>query len=407
MKILMFGWEFPPFSHGGLGRACHGLTNSLAKLGAEVTFVVPVFPDENDSGAVKVLSALAAKRIRVKGVFSAMTPYTNPSEFYNNAKNIKFSKSGKMPLYGRNLFAEVDAFTEKACLVAEGEDFDIIHAHDWMTFGAAMKTKEASGKPLVLHVHSTEIDRTGGNGVNQHIYDIERSSMHGADKIITVSRFEKSKLIEHYGLPADKISVAHNAINAFEYSNLKHAIDMNRHYKVVLFLGRVTLQKGPDYFLYAAKKVAKHRKDVIFVVAGSGDMVYSMMERAAQLGIQDKVFFTGYISDQEIEKLMKSSNVLVMPSVAEPFGIVALEALINKVPLIVSKQSGVIEVVNHCLKVDFWDVNEMANKIVALLEYESLSSSIRENGFCDVQGMNWDFPARSCMSVYNNMLRGG
>ncbi len=403
MKILMFGWEFPPFSHGGLGRACHGLTKSLAKLGAEIVFVVPVFPETKEEGGVKVISALAAQRIKVKEVFSSLSPYETPREFHT--RNIKFSRSGKMPLYGKNLFHEVNMFTEKAVMVAEAEQFDIIHAHDWMTFGAAMKTKELSGKPLVLHVHSTEIDRTGGNGVNQAVYDVERSSMHAADRIITVSKLEKNKIVEHYGIPSEKISVAHNSINAYEYRNIKHNIDMNKHYKIVLFLGRVTLQKGPDYFLYAAKKVAKHRKDVMFVVAGSGDMVYQLIEKAAHLGITDKVFFTGYLSDNDIEKLMKSADVLVMPSVAEPFGIVALEAMINKVPLIVSKQSGVIEVVNHCLKVDFWDTNEMANKILALLNYDSLSESISENGFLDVHQMNWDKPAMSCLDVYENMLR--
>jgi glycogen(starch) synthase len=405
LKILMLGWEFPPVSHGGLGRACHGLATSLVKEGTEITFVVPVFPGtENDDNPLKIISAAGAERIKIRKVISALVPYGPSQDYPNEKEKMRYAGTNVKSLYGRNLFDEVNKFTEKVELIAQAEEFDIIHVHDWMTFNAGVRAKHLSGKPLIVHVHSTEFDRTGGNGVNQYVYDIERYGMHMADRVITVSNMEKSKIIDHYGVAAGKIHVVHNAINAFDYKNTNAIINMNKHHKIVLFLGRVTLQKGPDYFLHAAKRVAENNKDAIFVVAGSGDMTSRMIEKAAWLGIADRVFFTGYISDKEIEKLMKSASLLVMPSVAEPFGIVALEAMINKVPLIVSKQSGVIETVNHCMKVDFWDVDEMANKMLALLEYEPLSSSISENGYMDVHDMSWDKPAKTCMGIYHSMV---
>ncbi|MCX6815887.1 MAG: glycosyltransferase family 4 protein [Candidatus Aenigmarchaeota archaeon] len=406
MKILMLGWEFPPVSHGGLGRACHGLVTSLVKEGTEITFVVPVFPEgQKDEKMLKIISAAGAEKIKIRKVISALVPYSTTS--YQGAtenEKLRYKNTNTKSLYGRNLFEEVNKFTDKVGLIAQEEEFDIIHAHDWMTFIAGVNAKNLTGKPLVVHVHSTEFDRTGGNSVNQYVYDIEKHGMHMADRVITVSNMEKKKIMKHYGVSAEKIHVVHNAINAFEYNNANTIINMNKHHKIILFLGRVTLQKGPDYFLRAAKKVAEKDRDVVFVVAGSGDMTTRMIEEAAWLGISDRIFFTGYISDKEIEKLMKSASVLVMPSVSEPFGIVALEAMINKVPLIVSKQSGVIETVNHCMKVDFWDVDEMANKMLALLEYEPLSSIISENGYMDVQDMSWDKPAKLCMGIYQSMV---
>lgn len=408
MKILMLGWEFPPYSHGGLGRACHGLVTSLVKKGTEIIFVVPVFPEgEKIEKSIRIISAAGAGKINIRKVFSNLSPYSSSASVQEkHGKKMTYKATKTKYLYGRDLFDEVNKFTEKVALIAEGEDFDIIHAHDWMTFKAGARAKEISGKPLVVHVHSTELDRTGGNGVNQGVYDIERHGMHMADRVITVSNMERRNIAKHYGVPHQKIHVVHNAINAYEYRNDVSNIDMNKHYKIVLFLGRVTLQKGPDYFLHAVKKVAEKNKDAMFVIAGSGDMASSLIEQAAYLGISDRVFFTGYISDREIEKLMKSASVVVMPSVSEPFGIVALEAMINKVPLIVSKQSGVIETVSHCMKVDFWDVDEMANKILAVLEYDTLANIISENGFLDVHQMSWDKPAGSCMHVYNTMLGG-
>ncbi len=275
-----------------------------------------------------------------------------------------------------------------------------------MTFPAGLEAQRISGKPLVIHVHSLEMDRTGGNGANPYVYEVEKKTMQKADRIITVSNWSKTNIVKHYGIPAGKINVAYNAIDAYKYSNSHHKMDINKHFKIVLFLGRITLQKGPDYFIYTAKRVLEKYKDAVFVLAGSGDMQTKLIEKAAQLGISDRVFFTGYLPDEEIDKLMKSASVLVMPSVSEPFGLVALEAMVNKIPLIISKQSGVIEVVNHCMKVDFWDVDEMANKIVALLEYDTLNDSIRENGYHDVEWMSWDAPARSCISVYENVLGG-
>ncbi len=397
----MLGWEFPPVSRGGLGRACHGLVHGLAKKGAEITFVVPVFPGTKKGKGVKVVSACGVGKIKLKEIISGLSPYETDEDY----KSMLNYKGGNIKsLYGRSLWGEVERFTKNVALIAEGEDFDLIHAHDWMAFEAGIKAKEISGKPLIVQVHSTEIDRTGANGVNQRVYDTERRGIHMADRVITVSEMEKDRIVHHYGAPKEKIDVVYNAINAEEHKNFSRGLHIDKHKKIVLFLGRVTIQKGPDYFIDAAKKVLDYNKDTVFVVAGSGDMTSRLIEQASHLGISDRVFFTGYISDEEIQKLMKSASVLVMPSISEPFGIVALEAMLNRVPLIVSKQSGVVEVINHCMKVDFWDVDEMANKILATLHYDPLGDSLSENGYMDVYNMNWDYPAESCKGIYETML---
>ncbi len=396
----MLGWEFPPVSRGGLGRACHGLVTSLAKKGTDITFVVPVFPHTKKDGNVKIISAFGIGKVKIKEVISGLNPYETDEEYRSR---LEYKGGNTRSLYGRSLWAEVERFTRNAALIAMEEDFDIIHAHDWMAFEAGIRAKQISGKPLVVQVHSTELDRTGGNGANQMVYDVERRGMHMADRVITVSKMEKERIKCHYGVPEEKINVVYNAINPYEHINLSRGLNMKNH-KMVLFLGRVTIQKGPDYFIDAAKMVLDKNPDAIFVVAGSGDMTSRLIEQASHLGISDRVFFTGYISDEEIQKLMKSASVLVMPSISEPFGIVALEAMLNRVPLIVSKQSGVVEVVNNCMKVDFWDVQEMANKILATLEYDPLYDSLSENGYMDVYNMSWDYPAESCKGIYQTML---
>ena len=398
MKVLMFGWEFPPLSSGGLGTACYGLTKSLSRKGIEITFVLPYSFDADNADFLKFVSAT---NVRIKKIDSALQPYMSSQEYKKSL--------GKKPgpkIYGSTLFDEVHRYTLAAEKIAEEEDFDVIHCHDWMTFGAGIRAKKKKNKPLVLHVHATELDRTGGHKVNQHVYDLERHGMHKADRIIAVSNFTKNKIMAHYGIPSEKIRVVHNAVD-FSQHYYDENFELKKTGRVVLFLGRVTLQKGPDYFVYAAKKVLEHEKNVRFIIAGSGDMEPFIIEKAAELGIADKVLFAGFLSQEDVERAYKMADVYVMPSVSEPFGITALEAMKNKAPVIVSKQSGVSEVIKHCLKVDFWDVNELSSKIISLLKYKPLHETMKDNAYSEVKKFDWDVPAQKCIQVYNELISKG
>ncbi len=394
MKVLMFGWEFPPLSSGGLGTACYGLTKSLSKKGVDITFVVPYSAEISDVDFIKLIPA---GNIKIRKISSILHPYMSSQEYKKS-----LGKKSSPKIYGSSLFDEVHRYTFAAEKIAEEEDFDVIHCHDWMTFEAGVRAKIKKNKPLVLHVHSTELDRTGGHQVNQHVYDLERNGMHKSDKIIAVSNFTKNKIATHYGISSEKINVVHNAVD-FSQHYYTENFEIKKTDKVVLFLGRLTLQKGPDYFVYAAKKVLEHEKNVKFIVAGSGDMEPFIIEKSAELGIADKVLFAGFLNQDDVERAYKMADIYVMPSVSDPFGISTLEAMKNKTPVIVSNQSGVSEVVKHCLKVDFWDVDEISNKIIALLRYKPLHETLKENGYFEVKKFSWDIPADKCIEVYNEL----
>ncbi|MBW2999772.1 glycosyltransferase family 4 protein [Candidatus Woesearchaeota archaeon] len=400
MKVLMFGWEFPPMSSGGLGTACHGLTKGLVNHDVEVTFVLP---NANDcpGSHVKLVSAFGGK-VKIKGINSPITPYMSSSE-YDERMIRKGSKGNPGSIYGRNLFQEVYLYSQMAAEVAKEEEFDVIHAHDWMTYQAGIKTKKATKKPLVVHMHATEFDRTGGNP-NQYVYDIERKGLHEADQIIAVSNFTKRKIIEHYGINPEKVTVVHNAVefNTNHFCDAKISSDE----KVVLFLGRITIQKGPDWFLYAAKRVLEKDPHVKFVIVGSGDMEPDIIEKAAELGISKNVLFSGFLKGKDVDRAYAMADLYVMPSISEPFGITPLEAMRNNTPVLISKQSGVSEVLSHALKVDFWDVDAMADKILAVLQYPILKEALQQNGSTEVTRFNWDIPASKCIEVYNKMIGG-
>lgn len=398
MKVLMFGWEFPPLSSGGLGTACYGLTKSLSKQGLEITFVVPYSFDADNTNFLKLVSA---GNIKIRRIASALQPYMNSREY---KKSIGKTPSPK--IYGSTLFDEVYRYTLAAEKIAEEEDFDIIHCHDWMTFGAGANAKKKKNKPLVLHVHSTELDRTGGHQANRYVYDLERHGMHKADKIIAVSNLTKTKITSHYAVPSEKIKVVHNGVD-FSQHICDEDFEIKKTDKVVLFLGRLTLQKGPDYFVYAANKVLEQVKNAKFIVAGSGDMEPFLIEKVVELGIADKVLFAGFLNQGDVERAYKMADVYVMPSVSDPFGITALEAMKNKAPVIVSKQSGVSEVIRHCLTIDFWDVDEISNKIISLLSYKPLHETLKENAYFEVKKLNWDVPAEKCIEIYNELISKG
>jgi glycogen(starch) synthase len=425
VRVFMLGWEFPPFISGGLGTACYGLTKALDQLGVKVTFVLPKMVDSRYATHVKLLTPGSCDRdggaareqelrnVTFRSIMSPLRPYATPASYdekineilrqrraAGEAAGLKEANAGVD--YAGDLYREVHRYAAMAMELAQEEEFDVIHAHDWMTYPAAVGVAALTGKPLVVHIHSTEFDRSGEH-VNQLVYDIERHGLHRADKVIAVSQFTRGIVISRYGIPGDKVEVVYNGVE--RNGNWSVApISIRREEKIVLFLGRITMQKGPEYFLYAAKKVLEVMDNVKFVMAGSGDLMHRSVELAAQLGIGHKVLFTGFLRGGDVRRIYKLADLYVMPSVSEPFGIAPLEALDNDVPVIISKQSGVSEVLRHALKVDFWDVNEMANKMVAVLKYPPLQMTLRSHGNFEVRKLRWRDAARRCLEIYQDML---
>ena len=308
-------------------------------------------------------------------------------------------EKGKGSHYAGDLMRQVRRYASLAVEVARTETFDVIHAHDWMTFPAGLAVAAASGKPLVVHVHSTEFDRAGNN-VNREVYEIERSGMQGADRVVCVSYLTRNVAAERYDVPADKLEVVYNAVDLPTNSDALAMTPIRQHEKLVLFLGRVTMQKGPEYFLQAAKKVTEKFTDVRFVLAGSGDMIAQCVRQVAELKLGRYVTFTGFLRGDDVARIFKMADLYVMPSVSEPFGIAPLEALSHNVPVIISKQSGVSEVLTHVLKVDFWDVEEMANKILAVLRHPPLQRTLRHHGAIELRKFSWRDSAVKLRKIY-------
>jgi glycosyltransferase involved in cell wall biosynthesis len=426
MKVFMLGWEFPPFISGGLGTACYGLTRAMDQFGMEIMFVLPKMVESSYTTHVKLLTPGSKKsvsfskfhelrNVRFHTINSPLQPYTTPDTYQQRVEEIlrhkqeirydSTSSASQVSVskdYGSDMYSEVHRYAAMAAELADEEQFDIIHAHDWMTYPAGIAVATISGKPLVVHIHSTEFDRSGEH-VNQMIYDIEREGMHRADKVITVSHFTRNIIISRYGVSGDKVEVVYNGVERVGKWPVEDTI-IEKDEKIVLFLGRITMQKGPEYFLQAAKKVLELMDNVRFVMAGSGDLMHRSIEMAAELGIGHKVLFTGFLRGEDVHKIYKMADLYVMPSVSEPFGIAPLEALDNDVPVIISKQSGVSEVLMHALKVDFWDVNEIANKIVAVLKYPPLQMTLRSHGNFEVRRLRWKDAAARCIKIYEEML---
>lgn len=435
MKIFMLGWEFPPYISGGLGTACYGLTKAMNELGLEVTFVLPksldgchashvrligpsqITTSANTSSRFEQLKNVTFKTInsklsspyetlemcdrRIEEIIQAQKPCYDKVQ---SAKTLNAPKKQVTIDYGHNLISEVYNYAASALEIAKNENFDIIHAHDWMTYPAAVAVAALSKKPLVVHVHSTEFDRSGEH-VNQEVYDIERMGMQAADRIIAVSHLTKNIIMSRYSITGSKVAVVYNGVESNSQSKPSpQNTGIKKDEKIVLFLGRITMQKGPEYFLQAAKKVLEVAPDTKFVMAGSGDMMRKVVEMSAALGIGDKVLFTGFLRGKDVERIYKMADLYVMPSVSEPFGIAPLEALNHDVPVLISKQSGVSEVLTHVLKVDFWDIESMANKIIAVLRYQPLQMTLRKHGNFEVRKLKWIDAARKCSKVYNQTL---
>jgi len=427
VRVFMLGWEFPPFISGGLGTACYGLTRALDHLGVKVTFVLPRMVDSRYATHVRLLTPGARQRrhgevvreeelrnVSFRSILSPLRPYATPQtydeqidESLRRRRAMAGPAAGDADLgggldYAGDLYREVHRYASLAMELAQEEEFDVIHAHDWMTYPAAVGVAALSGKPLVVHIHSTEFDRSGEH-VNQVVYDIERLGLQRADKVIAVSQFTRGIVISRYGIPGDKVDVVYNGVERNGSWSVA-PISIHRDEKIVLFLGRITMQKGPEYFLQAAQKVLEVMDNVKFVMAGSGDLMHRSIELAAQLGIGHKVLFTGFLRGADVQRIFQMADLYVMPSVSEPFGIAPLEALDNDVPVIISKQSGVSEVLRHALKVDFWDINEMANKMVAVLKYPPLQMTLRNHGNFEVRKLRWRDAARHCLEIYQEML---
>ena len=398
MRVLMFGWEFPPHNSGGLGTACFGLTRALANRQIDILFVLP----KKVGVSASFMSILFAdtRKIKFLEVESNLKPYVT-SDSYVRERDKVISD-----IYGNTLLQEVRRYALRAREIAKREHFDVIHAHDWLSFLAGVEAKKVSGKPLILHVHATEFDRTGGQGVNQDVYDIERMSMEYADGIIAVSNFTKEKIIKHYGIPSWKIEVVHNGIDECDYADISEKLlELKKNgQKIVLFAGRITIQKGPEYFIRAAKRVLEHKPNVLFLVAGSGDMERQMMLEAAQLGISNNVMFIGFLRGDDLSAAYRAADLFVMPSVSEPFGITPLESIIAGAPVLISKTSGVSEVLTHALKVDFWDTEDMANKILAVISHKSLKELLWINSRQEIKKISWDVASKKCIDYYAKMI---
>lgn len=480
MRVLMFGWEFPPFKSGGLGTACKGMTTALARKGTEIVFVLPRTLEGNKPMHVQQgldvwpasgrrvpritqetrrdtrlhtlwqesLFSLGLprdvseeewwERIRVCHVDSPLRPYLTSRSYEQEIselerrlgmrredpgfRSVLFSRREEETStsvrnvesedclelhggYGPDLMAEVWRYARAAAAIALETDFDVIHVHDWMTYPAGILVKQLTGKPLVAHAHALEHDRSGDN-INAAIANLERMGMEAADLVVAVSAYTRQEIMEFYGIPGDKIEVIHNAV---ERSDIDHAYPIPalcKKEKRVLFMGRVTYQKGPDYFVEAARLVLDRLPNTRFIMAGSGDMLPNMVRRVAQLRMGSRFHFTGFLRNRDVDRMYAMSDLYVMPSVSEPFGIAPLEAMACDVPVLVSRQSGVVEVLRNAIKVDFWDVREMANKICALLSYPVLAAEEVRNCREELKNIRWENAAVKLRAAYDRLIAG-
>jgi glycogen synthase len=421
VKVLMFGWEFPPYMSGGLGTACLGMTRALADDRVEVLFVIPgpesplddrlirfispdlaVLPEES---AIDDVSSLTMTSFVVA---SPLHPYQNERTYGNRYRTGILSGLGASGIasfasYGTDLFSEVTRYSRAAEPIARSETFDVIHSHDWMTVPAAITARQISGKPWIFHVHSLEHDRSG-EAITPGIFDMERYGLMAADHIIAVSDYTRKEIIEYYGIPSAKITVVHNGVFDNNAPDQPEVFEQGEKGKNVLFLGRITFQKGPNYFIEAATEVLKRLPDVTFFMAGSGDMMTGMIEKVAELGIGEHFHFTGFLRGEEVERIFRISDLYVMPSVSEPFGISPLEAIRYGVPVIMSRQSGVAEILHHCLLVDFWDVQDIVDKMMALLCRKSLVRELKARARDELSKAGWKEAAYKIEAVYAKVM---
>ncbi len=417
MNALMFGWEFPPHILGGLGTASFGLTRGMSlQEDLNITFVIPRPWGDEDQSFLRIIGANSVpvvwKDMSDDYLRSRLADkLINPEQYYHLRNGIKydFRRIGTDDLgcvefsgrYPDNLLEEIGNYEAVASVVAHSEQFDVIHSHDWLTYPAGIFAKRISGKPLVVHVHATDYDRSRGN-VNPDVYRIEKEGMDYADHIITVSDLTRKTVIEKYHQNPDKVTTVHNAVEPLEIASQLEKEE--RKDKVVTFLGRITMQKGPEYYVEVAHRVLANTDGVRFVMAGGGDMMNKMIDLVAQKGIADKFSFAGFLKGVEVYKMLTDSDVYVMPSVSEPFGISPLEAMQCGTPSIISKQSGCAEILDHAVKTDYWDIDAMADYIHAIVKYPAMYKSLRANGLKEIDEIRWEYAGLKVRAIYDRVV---
>lgn len=417
MKALMFGWEFPPHILGGLGTASYGLTKGMYNCGnMEISFVIPKPWGDEEKGFANIIGAcntpVAWRDVNWDYVENRIGKFMNPQAYYDfrdhiyaDFNHMRLNDLGCIEFSGRypdNLLEEINNYSIVAGVIARTIPCDIIHSHDWLTYPAGIHAKNVTGKPLVIHVHATDFDRSRGN-VNPTVFGIEKDGMNNADHIITVSNLTRQTVIEKYGIDPSKVTTVHNAVIPLSDDLLSIPKPENKE-KVVTFLGRITMQKGPEYFVEAAVKVLQKNKNVRFVMAGSGDMMDKMIALAAKRGIADRFHFTGFLRGRQVYEMLKASDVYIMPSVSEPFGISPLEAMQMGVPSIISKQSGCAEILNNVIKTDYWDIDAMADAIYSIITYPAMYDSLKYEGIEEMKGITWEKAGQKVIDIYNQVI---
>ena len=417
MKALMFGWEFPPHILGGLGTASYGLTKGMYDNGdMDITFVIPKPWGDEERSFARIVGAncvpVAWRDVSYDYVQSRIGNVMDPQLYFDLRDHIyaDFNYMGTNDLgciefsgrYPDNLLEEINNYSIMAGVIARTVDFDVIHSHDWLTYPAGIHAKQVTGKPLVIHVHATDFDRSRGN-VNPTVFAIEKDGMNNADHIITVSNLTRQTVIEKYGINPDKVTTVHNAVEPL--SEEIRSIKMQKGKdKVVTFLGRITMQKGPEYFVEAASRVLAKTHNVRFVMAGSGDMMEKMIRLAADRDIADRFHFTGFLKGRQVYEMLAASDVYIMPSVSEPFGISPLEAMQMGVPSIISKQSGCAEILENVIKVDYWDINALAASIYAIIKYPALYNHLRDKGLAEIDTIQWKKAGAKVIDIYHKVI---
>lgn len=418
MKALMFGWEFPPHILGGLGTASYGLTKGMAlQPDMDISFVMPKPRGDEDQSFLRIIGAcnvpIVWKDVSYEYVQQRLGKYMDPQLYFDFRNHIYADFSyfptndlGCIEFSGRypdNLMEEINNYSIVAGVIARTLDFDIIHSHDWLTYPAGIHSKTSSGKPMVIHVHATDFDRSRGK-VNPRVYSIEKDGMDHANHILTVSNLTRNIVLDKYFQDPAKVTTVHNAVEPL--SPEIEAIESKKGTKdkVITFLGRITMQKGPEYFVEAAAKVLSKTQNVRFVMAGNGDMMNQMIRLAAKHNISDRFHFTGFMKGRQVYEVLKSSDVYVMPSVSEPFGISPLEAMQCGVPTIISKQSGCAEILNKAIKTDYWDIEAMADAMYSIVSYPSMAEYLQTEGKAEVDQITWEKSGQKVRNIYNQIL---
>ena len=419
MKALMFGWEFPPHILGGLGTASFGLTRGMAiQSDMDITFCIPKPWGDEDQSFLKIIGMnnvpIVWRDTNIDYVKEKLGKFMDPQEYFNFRSNIyadfsyrHVNELGCMEFSGRypdNLLEEINNYSIVAGVVARTEQYDVIHAHDWLTYPAGIHAKSVLGKPLVIHVHATDFDRSRGN-VNPQVYNMEKNGMDHADHIICVSDLTRKTVIEKYHQDPAKVTTVHNAVEPLSPEILALTPLKGTKDKVVTFLGRITMQKGPEYFVEAAARVLERAHHIRFVMAGSGDMMEKMIYLAAEKGISDRFHFTGFLKGRQVYDMLKRSDVYVMPSVSEPFGISPLEAMQCSIPTIISKQSGCAEILSKAVKIDYWDVEGMADAIYSICTHDAMSEFLSKEGKAEVDNIKWEYAGQKVRDIYDNLLK--